>query len=352
MVFPKAPLASNAVLEEILEPIKAEIAELRDISPTNDKTLIRVPSIAKIEPSKIVNKIETTKNDSITTELPFTIREICGKGSGMFASRKIYPGEIILAEKPLILVSDEIFQDSERLDNFLDKAVNKMSTEDREKFLELSDCRGLDQSYIGIFYTNTMNYDNMAAVVPMMSRSNHSCRPNAEFIARIDLGLQHLMAMHVIEEGEEICINYMAASDDGMDNRETRQKYLRYYYGFHCVCAICTLQGDDLKKNEEIREEVKEFQSVGLPNLPIEDLEILLDKCHSLGCKLSYILDIIDELYSRAEDDFDDLVNMVKYGVKGCIIANTVYGDGSIESDAWEHRAHFWNNIEFSSLDT
>jgi len=354
MVLHTTPLDTSSVLEEILEPIAAEITELSDILPTHNKPLIITPSIkhqiAKIEPTKIENKIETVQDDIIDTEFPYTVREIFGKGSGMFASKKIYPGEIILAEKPLLLVSDEIFQDSERLDTYLDKAVNKMSTEDREKFLDLSDCRGLDQSYVGKFYTNTMNYDEKAAIVPLMSRSNHSCRPNSEFATRIDLGLQKLVAMHVIEAGEEICINYMAASDDGMDVRETRQKYLRMYYGFQCVCGICTLQGEDLKENEEVREEVKVLQTVGLTNLTIDDLEVLLDKCHSLGCKLSYILDIIDELYSRAEDDLDDMVNMVKYGVKGCIIANIVYGDGSVQSDAWKHRAHFWNNLVFSSL--
>ena len=150
--------------------------------------------------------------------------------------------------------------------------------------------------------------------------------------------------MQVISPGEEICINYLPTREEGMDKRQTRQKYLQTFYGFECTCEECTLQGDVLKKNEEVREEVKQLQAVGLSNLPDEDLEILLDHCHSLGCKLSYILGIIDELYSRAGGD--DLVNKVKYGVKGCIIANIVYGEGAVESDIWKHRTHYWDTMD------
>lgn len=346
MVFPKAPLASKHILEDILEPLKDDIAT---VVKSNKQPLLISPP--EIEPTKIESKPGNIEDETKAPESSFTIREIYGKGTGMFASKKLYPGGVILAEKPLIIIPDEIFNVFELTDAFLDKAINKMSCEDRQSFLDLHDCRGLDMSYVGTFYTNSMMYDgDNAALFPIMARSNHSCRPNAEFITRKDLGVQHLVAMHVISPGEEICINYMAASGEGSDDRETRQKYLRCFYGFHCICVDCTLQGDELKKNEEAREEVKEFQAVGLSNLPVEDLELLLDKCHVLGCKLSYILEIIDELHSRADEDTDDLVNKVKFGVKGCIIANIVYGEGSIESDAWMHRAHFWNTNGHEAL--
>jgi len=343
MVFPKAPLVSEHVLENILVPLK-DITTVA-IAKNNNKQLLLFPS-----PEPQPEKNEPTKNEPKPTEPNFAIRKISGKGTGMFASKKLYPGSVILAEKPLIIMPDEIFNDPELTANFLDKAINKMSSEDRQSFLELHDCRGIDMSYVGTFYTNTMTYgdsEDNAALMPKMSMANHSCRPNAEFVTRMDLGVQHLVAMHVISPGEEVCINYMAASGEGTDDQRTRQRYLRYFYGFQCMCGDCLLQGDELKENEEAREEIKQLQSVGLANLPVDDLEVLLDKCHGLGCKLTYILEIIDELHSRtelAEDGRDDLVNKVKFGVKGCIIANIVYGEGSVQSDAWKHRAHFWDN--------
>ena len=38
------------------------------------------------------------------------------------------------------------------------------------------------------FYTNDMSYGEDAVLCPIMARANHSCRPNAEFVTRKDLG--------------------------------------------------------------------------------------------------------------------------------------------------------------------
>ena len=77
---------------------------------------------------------------------------------------------------------------------------------------------------------------------PKMARANHSCRPNAEFIDRPDIGLQLLVVIYVIEAGDEICINYMSMDEEGCDTKEVRQEFLRRFYGFMCCCKACTLQ--------------------------------------------------------------------------------------------------------------
>ena len=56
------------------------------------------------------------------------------------------------------------------------------------------------------------------------------------------LGKQHLVTNYVINKGEEITINYMSMVEEGIDNKETRQSYLRRWYGFQCACSACTLQ--------------------------------------------------------------------------------------------------------------
>ena len=38
-------------------------------------------------------------------QVPFKLVEIPGKGQGLVASRKLYPGTIICTEKPLIMVN-------------------------------------------------------------------------------------------------------------------------------------------------------------------------------------------------------------------------------------------------------
>merc|ERR1712059_236438 len=117
----------------------------------------------------------------------------------------------------------------EASENWLDRAVNQLSCQQREVFMCLSDCRNpMDPSYLGRFYTNCMYYDIPSPVVcPIMARANHSCRPNAEFVDRVDLGMNELRAMYVIEAGDEVVINYLAMAEEGLDVREVRQDYLR-----------------------------------------------------------------------------------------------------------------------------
>ena len=73
-----------------------------------------------------------------------------------------------------------------------------------------------------MFYTNCMSYNEKdVCVCPVMARANHSCRPNAEFISRVELGKyspqsprqmlaycitgkMELRAMYMIEAGEEV----------------------------------------------------------------------------------------------------------------------------------------------------
>ena len=81
-----------------------------------------------------------------------------------------------------------------------------------------------------------------AALFPQMAMANHSCRPNAEFVDRTDIGQQLLVVIYVIEAGEEISINYMPMEDEGTDTKEVRQEFLRRFYGFQCCCKACTLQ--------------------------------------------------------------------------------------------------------------
>ena len=64
-----------------------------------------------------------------------------------------------MTEKPLIVIPDEVFEDHDKTDAFIERKINQMSCEDRETFLCLSDCRNLeDPQYCGRFYTNAMNY--------------------------------------------------------------------------------------------------------------------------------------------------------------------------------------------------
>ena len=154
-----------------------------------------------------------------------------------------------------------------------------------------------------------------AALFPQMAMANHSCRPNAEFVDRTDIGQQLLVVIYVIEAGEEISINYMPMEDEGTDTKEVRQEFLRRFYGFMCCCQACTLQvsytvirkklfiisksfqDEKLKEDELVRETIKELQAVDRDKLDISELEEFLKLIYQIHGKLSFALTIFETLH-------------------------------------------------------
>ncbi len=131
-------------------------------------------------------------------EAPRTVvRDVPGKGKGLFAARDLRMGEVVMRESPLIVMPDAVFQleDMDRLESWLDKRVNALSSSDRAAFSALSDCRSppdedgeVEKTSLGIFFTNDMTFDGDAALFVHMARANHSCAPNADFVTRTRLG--------------------------------------------------------------------------------------------------------------------------------------------------------------------
>lgn len=317
-------------------------------SPTDVACVIKDTSPVEVceEEKRGICHLLSTEDASqqlLTTreELNYSIISIPGKGTGMVARRRMLPGEIVMDEVPLIILPDEIYQDMEKTETFLDAKINSMSSEQREQFFALTDCRNAEEAtYLGIFYTNDMNYEGDAAVCPVMSRANHSCKPNAEFVSRKDLGVQRLVVMYPIEAGQEITISYMAAADEGSDLREVRQQYLRSWYGFQCTCTDCTLQGEEHEENEKVREEIKQLQAVGLEELTAAELEELIDKLYQINGKLSYIMDIVGVLYKSVLFSLAgrDVISRISYGLRGFLLAGIVHGEDSDWAELWCER--------------
>jgi len=282
--------------------------------------------------------LDIKKEDPENLEPLFRTIDIPGKGQGIIATKKIFPGDVIFAEKPLIIIPDAIFYNADDCEDFIEKEVNKMSCSDRERLLSLSDCRTNNQQYAGMVYTNAMDFDGDAAICPIIARANHSCRPNAEFVTRSDLGKQLLVAMYVIQEGEEICINYMDMKEEGTDTRDVRQEKLIETWGFRCCCFACTLQGDELSKDEKVRETIKELQAAGIENLDISELEDLISLVYQVNGKLTYILDLIDSLYRRG---IEGSLRRLEYAVSGLTLSVCIHGVGSLRSTEWKQNVDY-----------
>jgi len=177
-------------------------------------------------PSAIGADSQQRKSASKISSGIFEVVHLAGKGEGMIARKKLFPGDVVISEKPVVVVPQATFEDVEACEEFLEKKVNRMSCEDRERMFSLTDKAVFEDGeksstpYCGLFYTNAMTWGKDAALCPGLARANHSCRANCEFVSRKDLGRIQLVASYVILPGEEITINYMAGGEEALESRE------------------------------------------------------------------------------------------------------------------------------------
>jgi hypothetical protein len=147
---------------------------------------------------------------------PFELRPSSpGQGWGVFATRKIRDLELIIHEKPLFGLSgipqDEFTEFQARF------KISTLSTQEKATFARLRDNGGP-----GFATLREAIFDNALqlcadppvwAVYPLVSRFNHSCRPNAALpLDRVPGKLptsSYAVALRDIEPGEEIFLAYL-----------------------------------------------------------------------------------------------------------------------------------------------
>ncbi|KAG6834201.1 hypothetical protein H0H93_011216 [Arthromyces matolae] len=163
-------------------------------------------------------------------------------GTGMFAACDIDQGELILAERPVMVMIRELpvlhdftrKQQLAQVEKFLEMCVERMLPQDRKAFFELfigpenveegsgPIFRRMGTNGIGI-RLGAGKYGVHAGTFINAARMNH--RPS--FSLRVH-------AVRPIKAGEEICVSYM----DTTVPKAERQRLLRPY-GFECSCTAC-----------------------------------------------------------------------------------------------------------------
>ena len=223
---------------------------------------------------------------------PYIIKESPGKGRGLFATRKIKEGQVILEEYPLLTISDGVstteFQDKyypnideetkAKILQMYDPAENfkKLDTETVKKLVStdplmmwLYEAKTDEVSKIlRIFNGNSMLicgepdlYSNTSelGLYHNIFRINHSCVPNATICWVMgDFQRKQVRALMTIEKGEEILISYR--DNEKFRSRQLRRQELLETEAFLCECSECTLEGEDLVENERMRAEVMETE--------------------------------------------------------------------------------------------
>ncbi|TCD67248.1 hypothetical protein EIP91_000325 [Steccherinum ochraceum] len=191
-----------------------------------------------------------------------------GQGVGMFAYRNIAAGELILAERPLLVLPSvarmirqqpanapeltpaqtmRIMQeDTEKL---YELAVERMQPGRREAFEKLKNSHLHDGSgpIMGRMRTNGFGFEEMrdlprngkpgetfVIICDELSRLNHSCGPNTHRYWDMATFSVQMRAIRDIKKDEEITATYC----QDMESFEKRKKNLAPY-DFQCACPAC-----------------------------------------------------------------------------------------------------------------
>ena len=221
----------------------------------------------------------------------FVIRESPGKGRGLFATRRIKEGQIILEEYPLLAQSAcpfleanpfpnidadtkakilQLHDPAENLKTLDSKTVKDMVRRNPVVFFWKQDQGDEKNKILRIFTGDSIHicevqglYDTFeAGLYHKIALINHACVPNtSRSWVMGDFQKQQLRAMMVIEKDEEILINYQTAPWFIYGSRESRRRELLQKDGFVCECSECSLEGWQLEDSDGMRADIREKEA-------------------------------------------------------------------------------------------
>ncbi|KAK3655822.1 hypothetical protein LTR22_010116 [Elasticomyces elasticus] len=170
---------------------------------------------------------------------PYEIKTMPGKGKGIYATRNIQPGTIVMKDCKVM----EIKKKSHRqvTAHEVQHAFEALMKEQQVQFMQLHEgCRHYDDKTMRIFITNNIRKDFSNYILLKVSLLNHSCVPNTELDSGESEGHKYRVhAVKPIANGEEITHCYQGNPWDAA--RRQRANALRAYYGFECKYVACTL---------------------------------------------------------------------------------------------------------------
>jgi len=183
--------------------------------------------------------------------MKYKVEKIPGKGLGMVATDGIKKGEAVL-EESVILNARVGGRDDFHNTSFLNRQVSLLSVKEREEFLSLNDPEpdGPEEMRNERIYVNNTFLDGFYL---KSSRMNHSCKPNV-MLSSDDTVHAEIVALRDILVGEEIKVSYLRTS--ALETKAERSEKIKNWK-FECDCELCCLDGEDMKRNDQKREEVR-----------------------------------------------------------------------------------------------
>ena len=215
--------------------------------------------------------------------------QVQGKGAALVATRRIRKGHTIVLEEPLLTFPGkdidlflEMFAQlpQEKKLQYLSLYDPAPSASGKEESVE--DLEGMVQSFFSgresalilaglaawrILWANgvtvgLVGQQKVKAVYPTVSRINHSCASNAVFGLVGEGFTMAITAVREITRKEEISLNYIGTEEGGLlASRQERRRLLAASWKFVCQCRVCGLEGEQRRRNEEVRERLRDYRA-------------------------------------------------------------------------------------------
>jgi len=210
-------------------------------------------------------------------------RPVEGKDLGMVATRRAKLGDLLASEQPVLAVRDAYRKGGKQ--RFLD-SFRELAPEQREAILALYD-PGRSNLQLGeeqggenvekeqeeqeeqeesawrILWSNGINVgregEHVHALYSTLSRINHSCQANTFQRCSGQARTVSFFASRGIAKNQEVTLNYLGSTSVLLTREERRQRLAKGWF-FTCTCHVCSLEGDLLILNDNIRKTLASFR--------------------------------------------------------------------------------------------
>jgi len=310
-------------------------------------------------------------------EVMIRVEEIPNKGTGCVASVDLEPGTLVLREEPALYVTPDLDGHAETINAFAE-----LTKEEQNKILELCNVYTVEESlwtetmrkelnvcadeagdisYTGvstdtalkvwqIWLTNA--YDQ--GIFLLLSRFNHSCKPNTEYFWNTDLEgwALDVRTVRQIRTGEELTVCYRSFWPN---TTAERQSMLKGGYNFDCRCEGCDISEEDKKQEIEDCKKFKDCLEKKVASMKHDDLEKCLYfikemlqlskeiKTISLKNVLSMIIEegfeVSSEILETARNTSKAMLQDVEiFASQGLELSTLLHGENHSVTEEWRLR--------------
>jgi hypothetical protein len=253
--------------------------------------LLPVPAIAWIQRQGPMMMLDEGETGTIVKKVTYGRKGVEEKGRMMPIKREVVTGEVILRERPVVLLPRSVFLGQlemnsidifDTLGSRVSDIVDSKAGSPKTKLMKLSNSKPRSSCQLeGIIRSNGLSLvlnskDLFTGVFIRIARCNHSyvlstqvpyvffdsllrnsCSPSAALRWDAKSLTMTLYAVRDIKKSEEITISYI----DPLHTGAERQKIIAHQFGFSCSCSKCTLKAGPRMTSDEARSKLRKWLS-------------------------------------------------------------------------------------------